>query len=395
MDEKNKELEELLLDIDILNELDKWTNKVNFFEVTGMSNQEIKHSNTLAWLFDANGNHGLKDQFVRRFLQKVISANVDALKNVDIFDVSLIDYDSFVVKREWKNIDLLIYSEELKMVITIENKVYSTESKGQLAKYHKIIKEEFVGYEKALYVYLTLEGEEPSDPENWCIADYKMIIDSLEESLSSSTTVDDKVKIIIKDYISMIRRNFGMDDELRETVQRIYLKHKPAFDLVFQVASTTHIHFSDYIKNWLNENKDKYHLNFDEKYSTITLIRFTTPFIDELFPFDEEKKDGWGFGYSFMYEIKIAKTGIAIIGVLSNFERPGSKTLMEYDTKAKAKQWRNVLKRKVLLSEEDVAEGLSEEIAEKLNNKLIDAITKYIGKFEKDVKEFKEKDFEI
>jgi hypothetical protein len=89
MDDNRKILEKLLLDIDILNELDKWTEDVNFFEISGMVNREIKHSNTLAWFFDPNENHFLKDQFIRRFLQKVISRNVSTVVGLDIFDVSL------------------------------------------------------------------------------------------------------------------------------------------------------------------------------------------------------------------------------------------------------------------------------------------------------------------
>lgn len=391
MEEENKALEKLLLDIDILNELDKWTNDVNFFEISGMTNQEIKHSNTLAWFFNPNENHGFEDQVIRRFLQKVVSANVGVVKDVDIFDISVIDYSSFTVKREWKNIDLLIYSETLKMVITIENKIYAPEGKTQLPKYYNTIQEEFKDYDKSLFIYLTLEGEEPSDPANWCIASYMMIIEALEETLSAKLNISNKVKTIVTDYISMIRRNFGMDDELRKTVQKIYLKHKTAFDLVFEVSSTTHTQFSDYIKTWLNENKEKYQLNFEEKYSTVTIIRFTTPFIDELFPFDEEKADGWRFGKSFMYEIKISKNQISVVGVLANFQRPGSKVLMEYDTTAKAITYRNVLRRKVLLKEEDIAEGLSDETITKLEKQLKEAITIYIHKFENDVKDFKEK----
>lgn len=390
MEEKNKALEKLLLDIDILNELDKWTNDVNFFEVSGMTNQEIRHSNTLAWFLDPNENHGFKDQVIKRFLQKVISANVGTVKGIDIFDISLIDYATFTIKREWKNIDLLIYSEELKIVITIENKIYSTEGRDQLSRYHQIIQKEFNNYNKYLYVYLTREGEEPSDVDNWCIASYKMIVEALEESLNANITISNKVKTLTTDYISIVRRNFGMDDELRKIAKKIYLKHKQAFDLIYEVASTSHIHFSDFIKNWLKENKENYSLNYDEKYSSGSIIRFTTPYIDKLFPFDETKSDGWGFGYSFMYEIKISKERIALFGVLANFERPGSKLLMEFDKTARAMKYRNVLRAQVLLTESDIADGLSDEVIIKLNEQLKQGIIKHIQEFESKVIKFSE-----
>ena len=100
MEERKKILENLLLDIDILNELDKWINDINFFEISGMTNQEIKHSKTLSWFLDPNENHSLNDQFIRRLIQKIINKNINVVKGLDAFDFSLIDYSSFVVKRE-------------------------------------------------------------------------------------------------------------------------------------------------------------------------------------------------------------------------------------------------------------------------------------------------------
>lgn len=382
MDDNREILEKLLLDIDILNELDKWTQDVNFFEISGMVNREIKHSNTLAWFFDPNENHFLKDQFIRRFLQKVISRNVSTVVGLDIFDVSLIDYNTFTVKREWKNIDILIISNELKILFVIENKVYAIESKGQLNKYFSIIEDDYSDFKK-VFIYLTREGEEPSDMEHWCIANYDMIIDSLEESINHNKTVSEKTQIIVKDYVAMIRRNFGMDKELQETCRRIYLKHKKAFDLIYQVASNTNLEFSEYIKNWLEENKEKYNLNYNPEFSSNTLIRFTTPFIDEMFPFDDEKRDGWGFGHSFMYEIGISKDSIYIIGVLSNFERPNSKLFMN---SGRGTKWRRVMSKKEILAEEDIAEGLTPEVKTKLNRALSNAIKKHIFDFENKIK---------
>ncbi len=387
MDDKKKAIENLLLNIDELNELDKWTNDVNFFEISGMRNQEIRHSQVLAWLLDPNENHFLDDEFIRRFLQKVISRNISVTKGLDIFDVSLINYSSFIVRREFKHIDIVIYSEELKTVIAIENKVHAKERKNQLPDYYKVVKKEFKDYDKFLFIFLTKEGDIPSDPDNWCMADYKMVIEALEETVNSNININSKVKMIISDYVSMIRRNFGMDNELKKTVQRIYLRHKKAFDLVYEVASTGHMQFSDYIKDWLEKNKTKYNINYDENYSTASLIRFTTPFIDEVFPFDKTKEDGWKYGYSFMYEFDIRKDGITFIGVLANMNRPNSEVFRSFiKRRRKASQWLRVLPAKRILNEDQVAEGLTEENVKTLNKSLETAIEKHLVTFEKDMK---------
>ncbi len=388
MDEDKKVLEQLMLDIDILNKLNKWTSDVNFFELSGMSNQEIKHSNTLAWFLDSNENHYLGEQFIKRFLQKVITENRETNSDINIFDVSIMEYSSFIIKREWKNIDILIYSNDLKMVIIIENKVYATESKGQLNKYYKTINEEFKDYKK-LFIFLTREGVEPkntSDLRYWYLADYRMIIESLEDTLLLKPNLTTKTKIIINDYINIIRRNFGMDKELTETAQKIYSKHKRAFDLIFEVTSNSVTQFSSYIKSWLEENKEKYEINFDSKFSSNAYIRFTTPFIDEMFPFDEEKDDSWGFGHSFMYEIVVSKNSIHVGGVLSHFKRENSDLFSSYKAR-KAKKWKVIMQRKQLLNEEDIADGLNEDTIETLKSALQKTMKDYIPKFEKAIKE--------
>ena len=125
-------LEKFMMNIDELDKLSKYQNEVNFFEITGMVSKEIKHSNFLAWLFNANANHGVGDKFIRRFMQKVIKAN-QGIKtiNSDVIKLSLLDFDTFIIKREWKNIDIFMVSDEEKFTITIENKIYSSERANQ------------------------------------------------------------------------------------------------------------------------------------------------------------------------------------------------------------------------------------------------------------------------
>lgn len=45
-------LKNSLLDIECLNPLKEWTNKVNMFEILKISRAEIRHSNMLSWLLD-------------------------------------------------------------------------------------------------------------------------------------------------------------------------------------------------------------------------------------------------------------------------------------------------------------------------------------------------------
>ena len=46
----------------------------NIFQITGMTRQEIRHSNVLAWMFGAN-EHSLVDTILIRFLSSILSKN--------------------------------------------------------------------------------------------------------------------------------------------------------------------------------------------------------------------------------------------------------------------------------------------------------------------------------
>src|SRR5699024_8180501 len=76
--------------------------------------------------------------------------------------------DSYVYREvktdKGRFIDLVIVNHQLKCVILIENKFYSTESINQLDDYLHYIHEQFVNY-TTIPVYLTLDGEEPSSDE--------------------------------------------------------------------------------------------------------------------------------------------------------------------------------------------------------------------------------------
>lgn len=147
-------LKEFILDIDCLDNIENIINKLNIFETLGISKTEIRHSNMLAWLLNPNENHGIGDTFLKKFIQHIIYKNMSKCE-LNLFDIYSMDYYDFVVRREWSNIDLLIYSEENKFVVCIENKIFSKESNHQLEKYLNIVNKEFNDFNK---VFLTPEG---------------------------------------------------------------------------------------------------------------------------------------------------------------------------------------------------------------------------------------------
>jgi hypothetical protein len=93
-----------------LEELSARLSTFNIFNVLRIENKEIRHSNALAWLIDPQESHGLGQIFLRRFLSTILLDN----ENVDISltpaQVELMTLLDIGVRREWKNIDLLITS---------------------------------------------------------------------------------------------------------------------------------------------------------------------------------------------------------------------------------------------------------------------------------------------
>lgn len=222
-------LKQFLLDIECLEELSPWTNKLNIFDVLKITRTEIRHSNMLSWLFDANENHGLGDKFISLFMHALVSNN--QIQSTQIFEYLLSDFYSFSVYREWKNIDLLLVSHKEKIVIAIENKVGSHEHDNQLCRYRNQIIQTFSDYQQ-LFIYLTPDGESPSDNVNWYIFTYCDIADILEQICENSNLNVD-TNLLIQNYIAIIRRDIVEDKQLIEICNKIYNKHKQALDLIY------------------------------------------------------------------------------------------------------------------------------------------------------------------
>lgn len=100
-------LKDFLLDIQCLDPLSEWTNTFNLFDILKLTRVEIRHSNMLAWLLNPNENHGFGDGVLRGFIQYIVSS---FSYNDDIFDMLLMDCHSFIIQREWHNIDIIAFS---------------------------------------------------------------------------------------------------------------------------------------------------------------------------------------------------------------------------------------------------------------------------------------------
>lgn len=291
-------LQNFLLDIGCLDELLPWTGKFNMFDVLKISRTEIRHSNMLGWLLNPNENHGMGDIFLKGILQRLVENDSDG--RYDVFNVLLMDLYTFSVMREWKNIDILLTSTEEKTVIAIENKVGSHEHSNQLNRYRNVLEKEYPDYNRML-VFLTPDGEEPSDVENWDVLTYSDVIDVLESATLQLKILSD-VDLMIKNYIDVVRRDIVEDQQLIDICNKIYNKHKKALDLIFENRIDGKEQLSDAIKDTLCRLSEEGLIIYDESWG----YNFRTEAMDKYLPLLDEPISSWGSTniYSYWFNVR-------------------------------------------------------------------------------------------
>ena len=255
--------DELLDFLPELEKLSKTRSGINIFDVTGMGQQEIKHSNVLGFFLDPSGEHGMEDRFLKRLLQSSVKSlpisTQTSQKVPSALRIMLDDYSDAIVHREWLHIDLIIVSESNKTVFVIENKVGAKEGENQLTKYREKISQhpKFEGYQK-IYAFLTPDGEEASDSE-WGQITYEDILNNLLESQTEKASkISNEANMLLAHYTQLIRRNVLMnDEELIQACREIYNRHRNAINLIMKYgAPSASNSFIDATRRFSQEHTD-------------------------------------------------------------------------------------------------------------------------------------------
>jgi hypothetical protein len=231
-------LRRFIVECDHLRELEQIIGRFNIFDVLKSSNNEIRHSNVLAWLLDPKGSHALRDLFLRRWLMRVYhEAESDHPSSIDPVAIDTAPFRSVFVRREWHNIDLLIEIETMvgqKWVICVENKVWSWQGVGQLAKYRERVEGAFPKSSKKSYILLSVRGEKPED-EPYLVGSYSQIADVLQRCLAEcGASTGEAQKLLISHYHSILTSYFMPDSEVIQLANQIYSAHREAIDLIIE-----------------------------------------------------------------------------------------------------------------------------------------------------------------
>jgi len=130
---------------------------------------------------------------------------------------------------------------------------------------------------------------------------YQNVLEIIEKSLKNVELLPE-TKLLINNYIEIIRRDIVEDQKLVDICKKIYYKHQKALELIMKNKPDEISEVADIIKNWINIKKDDIkHDKIDTKY----LIRFRTSEMDNIIPESEEPNSGWKTKNHYFYEITI------------------------------------------------------------------------------------------
>lgn len=228
-------LKRLVVDEPDLELLEDMISGFNVFEAMGMVDQELRHSDFLRFLLDPGESHSIGDLFARRFLQAALGVAEESGRESPLSAVELdvMDLGGAEVYRERRKIDVLFADEANKLVVAVENKVWSGEGKDQLPAYLKAVEEDYPGW-RALFLYLSPFGLEPSSPKYVSVG-YEVVRDVVDKIWASrGGALDPALRYALEHYSQILGRHILGDTELEELCKRIYRKHRRALDLIYE-----------------------------------------------------------------------------------------------------------------------------------------------------------------
>jgi hypothetical protein len=246
----------------------KLEQKPNIFEILNISHKELVHSNLLAWLLSVKNNQPIGIFFLKELLKTINKryGYLDSLKELN--KVNENDIHNSDVYREKLRTDILIHFPNPKIIIVIENKIFSNESDNQLKKYQNTIEKIYNRNYKYIYLYLTPEGYSPTASPSWLPISYYEI-----NEIVSKLNIEFKSIEFIGSYQKILEGHIMKKSPLVSEALKIYKKNRQAFDFIFEVIDKKVI-ASEFIQEQLKYYLEKLNLVYlrgSKKYINFTL----------------------------------------------------------------------------------------------------------------------------
>lgn len=247
------QIRDLLLSNDF-KKLEEKKNGPNIFAILNLKYKETAHSDMLAYLFNPYENHSLKNSMINELIKYL------STKDVNYINLLLLDYSDLEVYREYtidngRRLDILLISKSNKVVILIENKIWSGEGENQLEDYKSYIDNNYNSYNK-IFLYLTLEKERKEKYKGYIHITYNNIYNMLQNILEENKMTTE-VSPILKQYKDMIRRDIMgvVDKEMIDLCRKLYVEHKEALDKIIQYGNTKY-YYTNLIADIIENDKD-------------------------------------------------------------------------------------------------------------------------------------------
>jgi hypothetical protein len=192
------------------------------FEAVGMVRAEIRHSNYLGYILNPFRPHGFGTSILSAFLRCALTEEV--MSTID--ESALNDAE---IRREWRNIDLLILLPKAKRVVAVELKIDASQSSDQLHRYRTIVEATWPASEgwRYEYLFLTKHDEAPNDA-SWTEFKLHDLVDSLGQFAEVGQHRDTQARAMLQSYISMMRKHHLGDKELERAARELWSKHADA-----------------------------------------------------------------------------------------------------------------------------------------------------------------------
>ena len=172
----------------------------NVFSVLRSESDEVNlHSRFLAALLHHRKSRDAPLRNLEDFLSSVAGINNFCL-------------DGAEVKREWRNMDILILNTFSQQAMVIENKIRARDRPEQLARYARQLAND--GFREPSLLYLTLDGRDPDESsaggcEVECMS-YKDIVPWLERCQERAYE-EPRLRESIAQYVHLVRKLTGTD----------------------------------------------------------------------------------------------------------------------------------------------------------------------------------------
>ena len=193
-------------------------------------------------------------------------------------------------------------SDVEKFLIAIENKIDSHEHDNQLKKYRETLATDYPDYRK-MHLYLTPEGEEPSDTDFWDALSYRDVVEALSDQREATELAPD-VALVVENYLDVLRRDIVEDEKLIEICNKIYAKHKKALDLIFEHRIDGRTRLVDIVKTVL-ETLSQENVIITVPSSNASFLAFHTNAMNECLPPLKEANSSWGSEYVYTYWLAV------------------------------------------------------------------------------------------